>query len=188
MRWFHSRPHPCIQLCIRPRQKQLRPRTVFQKPTYAIRPQGTHIPFPRLCTVRRVTPSHSNSNRRLLLDPLQAPICSKPLNATICDPNQRTVNTRAVSTLPKLLCEECACIGSPHLSQAMPPYLLLYFLHAQPCGSDEDYFFYSPWRRPGSAPVIDSCGTAGGRIPGQGDGGFGAAFVNTTHAKVSSTQ
>lgn len=78
----------------------------------------------------------------------KAPICSKPLNATICDPDQRTVNTRA------------------------------------PCGSDEDYFFYSPWRRPGSAPVIDSCGTAGGRIPGQGSGGFGAAFVNTTHAKI----
>ncbi len=34
------------------------------------------------------------------------------------------------------------------------------------------------------APVIDSCGSAGGRKPGQGNGGFGASFVNTTHAKV----
>ena len=57
-------------------------------------------------------------------------------------------------------------------------------LYGQPCGSEEDYFFFSPWRRPGSAPVIDSCGTAGGRVPGQGSGGFGATFTNTTHAKV----
>mmetsp|Transcript_19480 Transcript_19480/g.58033 ORF Transcript_19480/g.58033 Transcript_19480/m.58033 type:complete len:397 (+) Transcript_19480:2-1192(+) len=78
----------------------------------------------------------------------KAPVCSNPLNATVCDPKQRTVNTGAE------------------------------------CGSADDYFFYSPWRRPGSAPVIDACGTAGGRIPGQGDGGFGAQYTNTTHAKV----
>jgi hypothetical protein len=60
-----------------------------------------------------------------------APICAKPLNATVCDPTERTVNTGAE------------------------------------CGSAEDYYFYSPWRRPGSAPVIDSCGIAGGRNPGQ---------------------
>jgi hypothetical protein len=93
----------------------------------------------------------------------QAPICGpkgviqpgskakakgKSMNATICDPKQRTVNTAAK------------------------------------CGSPDDYFFYSPWRAPGYAPVIDSCGTAGGRLPGQGAGGYGAAFVNTTHAKI----
>jgi hypothetical protein len=32
--------------------------------------------------------------------------------------------------------------------------------------------------------VIDSCGSAGGRLPGQGNGGFGAQYVNTTNAKV----
>mmetsp|Transcript_31562 Transcript_31562/g.87000 ORF Transcript_31562/g.87000 Transcript_31562/m.87000 type:complete len:412 (+) Transcript_31562:58-1293(+) len=88
----------------------------------------------------------------------QAPICGpkapKPraagasMNATICDPLQRTVNTAAE------------------------------------CGSPEDYFFYSPWRAPGFAPVIDSCGSAGGRLPGQGNGSFGAVYVNSTHAKV----
>lgn len=52
------------------------------------------------------------------------------------------------------------------------------------CGGPDDYFYYSPWRRPGSAPVIDPCGSAGGRLPGQGDGGFGAQYTNTTHAKV----
>ena len=70
------------------------------------------------------------------------------MNATICDPKQRTVNTAAE------------------------------------CGSPEDYYFYSPWRAPGYAPVIDSCGSAGGRLPGQGAGGFGAQYVNTTHAHV----
>ena len=55
---------------------------------------------------------------------------------------------------------------------------------AAECGSPDDYFFHSPWRAPGFAPVIDSCGTAGGRKPGQGDGGFGASYVNTTHSKV----
>jgi len=52
------------------------------------------------------------------------------------------------------------------------------------CGGDDDFYFYSPWRAPGSAPVIDACGTAGGRVPGQGPGGYGAEFVNTTHAQL----
>lgn len=51
------------------------------------------------------------------------------------------------------------------------------------CGSADDFYYYSPWRRPGSAPVIDACGIAGGRIPGQGSGSYGAVYQNTTHAK-----
>lgn len=88
----------------------------------------------------------------------KAPICGPDapepraagtsMNATICDPAQRTVNTGAE------------------------------------CGSAEDYFFFSPWRAPGFAPVIDSCGSAGGRLPGQGKGGYGAEYVDTTHVKI----
>lgn len=81
----------------------------------------------------------------------QAPAPRAPgssMNATICDPKLRTVNTGAE------------------------------------CGSASDYFYYSPWRAPGYAPVIDSCGSAGGRLPGQGAGGFGAGYVNTAHSKV----
>lgn len=89
----------------------------------------------------------SNNNTHMQFGP-KAPICSKPLSATVCAPDQRTVNTQAE------------------------------------CGGDDDYFYYSPWRRPGSAPVIDACGTAGGRNPGQGDGGFGASYQNTTNARV----
>ena len=48
------------------------------------------------------------------------------------------------------------------------------------CGGPEDYYYYSPWRFPGSAPVFDSCGVAGGK---QGLGGFGAQYYNTKNAK-----
>ena len=50
------------------------------------------------------------------------------------------------------------------------------------CGADDDWYYYSPWRRPGTAPVFDSCGVAGGHQPP--DGGFGGIYVNTTHAKL----
>jgi len=76
-------------------------------------------------------------------------ICKNPKrNATICDPNHRTVNTNAE------------------------------------CGGPEDYYYYAPWRYPGSAPVIDSCGVAGGRLPGQGSGSAGADYRNTSNAKL----
>ena len=52
------------------------------------------------------------------------------------------------------------------------------------CGAEDDFYYFSPWRRPGSAPVIDACGIAGGRLPGQGQGQNGAEYVNTTHAKI----
>ena len=35
------------------------------------------------------------------------------------------------------------------------------------CGSAEDFYQYMPWRFPGIAPVTDSCGVAGGIVPGQ---------------------
>ena len=50
------------------------------------------------------------------------------------------------------------------------------------CGADDDWYYYSPWRAPGSAPVFDSCGMAGGHHPP--DGGFGGIYVNTTFAKL----
>lgn len=50
------------------------------------------------------------------------------------------------------------------------------------CGSADDIYYYSPWRAPGSAPVIDACGVAGGRHLGQGIGGAGAQYENTSLA------
>jgi len=51
------------------------------------------------------------------------------------------------------------------------------------CGSADDFYFFSPWRAPGSAPVIDACGSAGGRFAGQGIGGAGAQFQNSSLAR-----
>ena len=115
---------------------------------------STRGPVPSFhCTEEKCTPT----GEPIEFGP-QAPICGPKapaprakgpsMNATICDPAQRTVNTAAK------------------------------------CGSPEDFFYYSPWRAPGYAPVIDSCGVAGGRIPGQGPGRFGAEYVNTTHSKL----
>ena len=56
---------------------------------------------------------------------------------------------------------------------------------AAECGSKDDYWQFSPWRAPGSVPVLDACGVAGGRLPGQGDGTAGADYVNTTNAKLA---
>ena len=50
------------------------------------------------------------------------------------------------------------------------------------CGAQDDWYYYSPWRSPGAAPVFDSCGMAGGHKPP--DGGFGGIYVNTTHARL----
>ena len=58
------------------------------------------------------------------------------------------------------------------------------------CGSKEDRYYFSPWRAPGSAPVFDACGMAGGSpwpigAPGWGVAGAAAAgvrYLNTTHA------
>eukprot|EP00658_Telonema_sp_P-2_P049544 TRINITY_DN3768_c0_g2_i5.p1 TRINITY_DN3768_c0_g2~~TRINITY_DN3768_c0_g2_i5.p1 ORF type:complete len:285 (-),score=64.54 TRINITY_DN3768_c0_g2_i5:53-907(-) len=53
------------------------------------------------------------------------------------------------------------------------------------CGSPEDFYYYSPWRAPGSAPVIDACGSAGGRFPGQATGGAGAQYQNLSLIHIS---
>lgn len=77
------------------------------------------------------------------------PNCARPaVNATVCDPRLRTVNTQA------------------------------------PCGSPLDIYYWSPWRHPGSAPVLDACGVAGGRRPGQGIGPNGASFENSSLASL----
>lgn len=48
------------------------------------------------------------------------------------------------------------------------------------CGSEQDVYYFSPWRAPGSAPVFDSCGIAGGKHNGPGDGE--TVYKNTTFA------
>ena len=51
-----------------------------------------------------------------------------------------------------------------------------------PCGSPADATFYAPWRYPGAAPVIDSCGVAGGVYQWQGAAAAGGDYSSTVHA------
>jgi hypothetical protein len=51
------------------------------------------------------------------------------------------------------------------------------------CNGKSDVYRYNPWRAPGSAPVFDACGRAGGGIPEGKVGGGAAFFVDTVHAK-----
>ena len=37
-----------------------------------------------------------------------------------------------------------------------------------PCNTPADLYRYNPWRAPGAAPVLDSCGMAGGGPKDQG--------------------
>ena len=51
-----------------------------------------------------------------------------------------------------------------------------------PCGSPTDATFYAPWRYPGAAPVIDSCGVAGGTYQWQGPAAAGGDYSPTANA------
>jgi len=106
----------------------------------------------------------------------RGPIPSFNCNETHCTPTgkpiefgpQAPICTKAAGSMKATICD-------PELRTVNT---------AAECGSPEDYYYYSPWRAPGYAPVIDSCGSAGGRIPGQGAGGFGASYVNTNHSSI----
>lgn len=48
-------------------------------------------------------------------------------------------------------------------------------------GSINDSYRFHPWRAPGTAPVADACGRAGGALkPGPGE----AVFATTKYAKI----
>jgi hypothetical protein len=51
------------------------------------------------------------------------------------------------------------------------------------CGSQADTYYYNPWRAPGSAPVFDACGIAGGAPRPAGSWSAGVHYQNTTHAR-----
>jgi hypothetical protein len=76
----------------------------------------------------------------------QYDICGSGKQATLNDPNLRSVNRNATA------------------------------------GSENDIYKHNPWRAPGSAPVIDSCGLAGGTPWSQNVSEWGW-FVPTKYAK-----
>jgi len=54
-------------------------------------------------------------------------------------------------------------------------------------GAENDSYRFNPWRAPGTAPVVDPCGQAGGKYkqtPVGGDSVFGAVDVNGTKLEM----
>ena len=51
------------------------------------------------------------------------------------------------------------------------------------CGTLADFYYYNPWRAPGSAPTFDACGMAGGASVAVAHAGVGVRFQNTSFAK-----
>lgn len=62
------------------------------------------------------------------------------------------------------------------------PRVRTYNLDAE-CNSQNDTFRHNPWRAPGTAPIYDTCGKAGGGNIGPLPGNGGAFFYNTTNSK-----
>jgi hypothetical protein len=75
------------------------------------------------------------------------------------------------------------CKNPKHNATICDPKLRTANVNAE-CGSNEDFYYYAPWRAPGRSPVIDSCGMAGGRHPGQGHGQAGADYHSTPNAPL----
>jgi hypothetical protein len=50
-------------------------------------------------------------------------------------------------------------------------------------GSEEDSYRFNPWRAPGSAPVVDPCGQAGGKFPQTPVGGD-SVYTDTQQARM----
>eukprot|EP00658_Telonema_sp_P-2_P065472 TRINITY_DN54702_c0_g1_i1.p1 TRINITY_DN54702_c0_g1~~TRINITY_DN54702_c0_g1_i1.p1 ORF type:complete len:368 (-),score=63.01 TRINITY_DN54702_c0_g1_i1:394-1497(-) len=72
--------------------------------------------------------------------------------------------------------------GSGMKATVCDPDLRTYNQHAE-CNSAADIYRYNPWRAPGSAPVLDSCGMAGGgprALSGE------AKYTETALAKIGS--
>ena len=71
--------------------------------------------------------------------------------------------------------------GLGHNASICDPALRTYNREAE-CKGPDDWYQFSPWRAPGSAPVWDACGMAGGH-PAPATHRFGAMYYNTSLAK-----
>ena len=92
-----------------------------------------------------------------------------PIPDTPCDPSD-----------PSKMCRrKMDTCGAGAMATVCDPALRTINTGAE-CGADDDWYYYSPWRAPGSAGVYDSCGMAGGTPR---SGMFGGNYVSTAHAK-----
>jgi hypothetical protein len=113
-------------------------------------------------------------------------------NAAACRPPPRPpVRLSAAATQGCTIgCETCTGIGShtsvslcnnSNVTSTLPTYAFT-MNRGVVQGSVNDTYRFNPWRAPGSAPVFDACGRAGGTSPenaGPGD----AVFFNTSFAR-----
>ena len=99
----------------------------------------------------------------------------------IHDPNQTW--EEAVSKRPDGQYRASICANPVRNATLCDPALRTMNINAE-CGGPEDYTYFAPWRYPGSAPVIDSCGVAGGVIKGQEPARAGGDYQETVHASL----
>lgn len=74
------------------------------------------------------------------------------------------------------------CENPKHRPTVCDPKLRTLNVNAE-CGSADDVYQFAPWRKPGAAPMIDSCGVAGGVLPGQPAAADGGDFQNNSLAR-----
>eukprot|EP01050_Picozoa_sp_SAG11_P017605 SAG11_NODE_2556_length_3223_cov_1.668054_3_plen_394_part_00 len=106
-------------------------------------------------------------------------ICKTPKhNATICQPELRTMNVDAPWWVRSL---SLARSGAEPAAQLSHPSVCSQLRRRS--GSAADATYFAPWRYPGSAPVIDSCGVAGGVYQWQGAASAGGDYQPTANAQ-----
>jgi|EP01047_Picozoa_sp_COSAG01_P002531 hypothetical protein len=108
-------------------------------------------------------PSWSDPTHRILPDPKQ----SSPVSGTARPDKSRRLSICKVPKHNATICD--ARLRTMNIDA--------------PCGSKEDATFFAPWRYPGAAPVIDSCGVAGGVYQWQGAAAAGGDYQPTINAK-----
>jgi len=75
--------------------------------------------------------------------------------------------------------------GNPSTKSVLPKEYWTLNIHAED-GAVNDSYRFNPWRAPGSAPVVDPCGQAGGKYPQTPMGGasvFGTVTINGTRGQ-----
>ena len=101
-----------------------------------------------------------------------------------------TIGCDTCSDVPKASRSNTDLCNSGLNATVCDPRLRTYNMNAT-CNGPHDMYRWNPWRYPGSAPVQDPCGKAGGggvlvNNTGSARVGFGAAFfIDTVHAKAN---
>lgn len=106
--------------------------------------------------------------------------CSRPGGCRGCEKAETCPDCRGMRPLGHDTCQRKMDVCGLNASATIcDPSLRTLNIDAL-CGGDTDWYYFSPWRAPGSAPVLDACGMAGGATT---QAGFGAQYKQTPFAK-----